>query len=204
MAFEVNNQVIRDAVARLGWPAPASGALSLLGVRGAVPWADAPEDGKYYLSLQPNTPDQWNDTIGFFGTEFGIWLGTVDPGLPYTTDPLHAAGCAHLQNGVWQFTLGSHKGHEALVQAAPVTITRDADRDASPERHELVETGYFGINIHASGDSATVGEYSAGCQVIRGGWSSGAWETFLETVKASARGVWPYYLMDGAELAPAE
>jgi hypothetical protein len=197
MAFPVNNQILRDAVQRRGWPYPADDTLHIWGCRGAVPYT-APG----LLTLKDNVVDEWNDTIGVFGTAFGMWRGTVDPGLPYTQDPLNAQGCAHLQDGRWEYMLGDHKGHEALVQAAPVTVWRDLDEDSGQDALEVVETGWFGINIHA-GTGAHVGEWSAGCQVVfsDNGWSGPQWTEFLETVKASPQATWYYFLLSAADLA---
>lgn len=200
MAIEINNAVIRDACIRAGLGEPEPGVLHIFGIRGAVPYKEVPQ-GKYAVTIKENMVDEWNDTIGMFGTAFGIWRGTVDPGMYYTLDPLNTHGCAHLNNGCWLYSLGSHKGHEALVQAAPVTVTRDEDRDAQAEPGEFQETGYFGIDIHA-GEGAHVGQWSAGCQVIfsDNGWNGPQWTDFLHTVKASGHSKWKYWLFDNDRL----
>jgi hypothetical protein len=205
MAFEINNEILRNAIAARGLPPASENALHLFGIRGAVPWPDAPDDGNYYLTLKTNVADEWNDTIGTFGTAFCAYKATVDPGLPYTQDPLHPMGCAHLEDGRWQYCLGDHKGHEALVQAAPVSIWRDLDGDTIKDGAETEATGYFGINIH-SGEGDSVGDWSAGCQVLvsRNGWDGPEWTTFLDTVKASGQGSWYYFLLEAADVAPGD
>jgi len=202
VAFEVNNQILRDAVAKRGWPSPPSGQLSVWGVRGAVPYENSPA-GVYLLTLKENVVNAWNDTLGVMGSSFAIYKGTVDPGLPYTEDPVNSAGCAHLKDGYYTYVLGDHKGHEALVQGGPVDIWRDADEDSTEDASELDESGYFGINIHAgSGDE--VDDWSAGCQVVwsANGWSGPQWTDFLNRVKSSGQPSWTYYLLSAADVCP--
>lgn len=202
MAFEINNKILRDAIQKRDLPYPAEDATHIFGIRGAVPWEDAPDDGKYYLTLKENVVDEWNDTIGVFGEVFGIWRGTVDPGLPYTQDPLNASGCAHLEDGRWQYTEGLHKGNPALVQAAEVIVWRDADADSVEDIGEHEESGYFGINIHA-GEGSHVGEWSAGCQVVQSdnGWDGPQWTEFFDAVRRTGQESWYYFLLDAGDVA---
>jgi hypothetical protein len=202
MAFSVDNATIRSAIAARGWGEPAPGVLHLMGLRLCVPWADAPDDGKYYLSLAGKQFNHYTSTIGLFGTAFGTWLGSVDPGDDYTYDPANPAGCAHLTDGVWLYQAGLHKGHDALVQAGPVTVWRDTDKDFAQDAGEPLDTGWFGINIHAGGTGETIDDWSAGCQILQGGWDGDPWQNFLATLYGSGRKTWNYYLFSGAELAP--
>jgi hypothetical protein len=203
MAFEISNRILRDAIAKRGFPPPSEDATHLFGIRGAVPWEPPTPDGKFYLSLKTNVVDQWNDTLGVFGQVFGRWKGTVDPGLIYTQDPLNTSGCAHLQDGRWQYTDGLHKGNPAFVQAAPVTVWRDYDEDSAKDQGEKVESGYFGINIHA-GEGPVVGEWSAGCQVLFSdhGWSGPQWTDFYEAAHRTGQVSWYYFLLEAADVAP--
>lgn len=82
--------------------------------------------------------------------------GNCDPGK-------HVPGMANLKPGRWRYRVGihnlskdasEHPHYMALVQAAPVTVTRDGGGD---------DTGFFGINIHCGGNTVTS---SAGCQTI--------------------------------------
>ena len=94
---------------------------------------------------------------------------TTDPGTYYRLNPSRVEGTAVLQAGFhagcWK--LGLHKGETpALVQAKPVTVWRDNDRDASVDLGPKTQTGMFGINLHPAGvDSSVVDKWSAGCQV---------------------------------------
>ena len=40
------------------------------------------------------------------------------------------------------------------------------NKDGIRESDSVVETGYFNINLHAGGTTESVGNWSAGCQVI--------------------------------------
>lgn len=77
---------------------------------------------------------------------------TTDPGLFYLQNPLHDKGTAIIKEGQYidSHKLGLHKGkYTALVQAAPVTVIRDFNRDANLDFESgREETGFFGINIH--------------------------------------------------------
>lgn len=84
-------------------------------------------------------------------------------------------GIANLKEGVWQYKLGIHglnkpkeKQYKALVQAAPVTVARDAGKE---------ETGMFGINIHRGSLNSVS---SLGCQTIPPTF----WESFLGLVES--------------------
>jgi hypothetical protein len=188
----LTNARIREALAALGYPAPAPGQLHLLGVRGAVPVsANVLRPGANHL-------DRYDDSLVLFGTTLHAYRATVDPGKRYTDQPQNAAGCAHLVNGYWRYQRGLHKGIPALIQAAPVTVRRDRDRDGDDEAGEPVETGMFGINLHPGGNGAQpVGPWSAGCQVIpREGWPS-----FWEHVLASGQRHFGYWLLDAKDLS---
>jgi len=95
---------------------------------------------------------------------------TTDPGTYWIENPSRVAGTAILKAGQWRgcWTLGKHKGYEALQQIKPVTVWRDANRDIKID-HDSSQTGVFGINIHRANSSTIsmrVNKWSAGCQVI--------------------------------------
>src|ERR1044072_396164 len=114
----LTNDRIRAALRRLDYR-PEPGRLHILGVRGATPVVSA---GLGAIVPGRNTPDRYDDTIALFGTELRTFRASVDPGRHYTDAPLNPAGCAHLCNGRWLYRWGAHHGHEALVEAAPVTV----------------------------------------------------------------------------------
>lgn len=190
----LSNDRIRQAISGAGYGSPAPNRLHLLGVRGATP------AGPAVLWTAPNVADRYNDSIVVFGRALRAFLGSVDPGAWYTNRPLDSDGCAHLLNGHWTYQFGTHRGHPALVQAAPVKVWRDKDKDTTRDPHELTESGWFGINIHAGGVGLNVGPNSAGCQVIQGGWTGEAWESFYRACERSGQSHFDYWLIDAETL----
>lgn len=98
---------------------------------------------------------------------------TTDPGLYWLKNPMHVDGTAILKEGQYRglWEIGQHQGrYKALVQARPCTVIRDANRDDRLDFSGGIEdVGLFGINCHraaASGTSAEVDKWSAGCQVF--------------------------------------
>lgn len=95
-----------------------------------------------------------------------------------------SAGMATLKEGVYMYQLGMHKSqYLALIQAGRVTVYRDADSMVPPDiiivkdGHRVYEeTGFFGINIHHSGETHTASE---GCQTIY----EPQWEEFITEVR---------------------
>lgn len=174
---------------------------NLVGLRSAIPAGQGST-----VQLVAEEPDRYNDTLVLFGQGSAgqpvcrCFLGTVDPGRYWTQHPEPQRGCAHLLNGQYRYTLGRHKGYPALVQAAKVSIWRDTNRNFIRDGKDFVETGFFGINIHAGGTTAQVGKWSAGCTVIRGGRFGRPWQSFMQLMTASARlPVW-YSVMDAEDL----
>lgn len=198
MALLVTNATLRAAIARRGFRDPEPGRLHLFGLRGARPYDGHPGE----VQIVETVLNEYTAAIGCFGTSLKLYRGSVDPGRDFTADPMNPEGAAHLQDGCWLYQPGSHKGHRALVQAAPVKVARDKNRDGTIEPGEPVSTGYFGVDIHAGGASPAVGEWSAGCQVIRGGWTGEPWVEFLDTVAAANQSLYRYYLLDGKDLEP--
>lgn len=98
------------------------------------------------------------------------WAATTDPGAYWLLHPGRVEGTAILKAGQYRgaWKLGLHKGEKpALTQARPVTVWRDATRDANLQIGEGTQTGLFGINIHRAGAGSTVvDKWSAGCQVF--------------------------------------
>jgi lysozyme len=91
------------------------------------------------------------------------------------TDPSVARdGIATLNTGIWRYKLGihglskpKHLQYRALVQAAPVTVSRD---------NRPSQTGWFGINIHRGSNNSTS---SLGCQTI----PPAQWTAFIALVE---------------------
>lgn len=140
-------------------------------------------------------PDKFDDRIVVFWRYENKWnvkqyKATTKPGLAYLNQPISDDGTAILKEGQYlgAYNLGLHKGkYKALVQAAPVTVIRDFDRDSNFDFVSGREqTGFFGINIHratASGESTIVGKWSAGCQVFA---NSAQFDEFIDICGNSA------------------
>lgn len=127
-------------------------------------------------------PDRFDDKIYLFQGEKFILVtsATTNPGLSVlkSFEKFNAKGAAVLVADLWHLNIwvkGKHQGKvTALVQTGgPVSVYRDADKDDKAEATELIQTGYFGINLHpntyninAAKTGALVGGWSAGCQVV--------------------------------------
>jgi len=139
------------------------------------------EKGDYNLNLvglrtNDNKANKFND---YFAALFYVnqqpqcltFPATTDPGLFYRRHPANVRGTAIVKpgqyKGLWQ--LGKHKGkYLALVQAAPVTVYRDNNKDDALDEADT-DTGLFGINCHRANEKTTsqqVDRWSAGCQVL--------------------------------------
>lgn len=97
---------------------------------------------------------------------------TADPGTFYAKNPMNIRGTATLMPGQYRggWKLGLHHGqYEALVQAKPLMVWRDRDKDGQPDRNGPMDVGMFGINLHHAStnhESTVVDKWSAGCVVV--------------------------------------
>jgi len=136
--------------------------------------------------------DGFNDYIGVVIDKLVfLFNGTCDPGAYWTFVGGAAGdkkGVAHLCYGYHRnaYMVGIHRGYEALAQwGAPVTIWRDGNNNFRRDDEDIVQRGYFGINIHRASDIKEVtkiGRYSAGCQVIQNIMD---FELFMDKIKSS-------------------
>ena len=145
-----------------GYPFFDTGLINLVGIR-----TDDMEANKF------------NDFITCFYKFDGMWSffpfpGTTDPGTFWRLNPdPNVSGTAILKPGYYPNShfVGLHKGYEALQQKQPVTVYRDANRDAKLDVTGMKEdTGIFGINLHRANEAAPsvqVDKWSAGCQVLQ-------------------------------------
>lgn len=110
------------------------------------------------------------------GTQMIEFEGTTNPGTYWheNFDP-KKGGVALLKEGQWIncWTLGKHRGmYDAWVQAKPVTVYRDADKDGKSEKTSVTQNGIFGINVHRASENSIskfIDKWSAGCAVINAG-----------------------------------
>ena len=135
-----------------------------------------------------------------------IYSITTEPGRYYMVNSLgNAKGTAILvpgqYRGCWQ--IGKHNGkYEALVQAKPVTVYRDSNKDAMYDLKNT-DTGLFGINIHRSspyGTSVTVDNWSAGCQVFANSKDFSEFMGICNKQKSKYGNSFTYTLLDEADL----
>ena len=115
------------------------------------------------------------------------WPCTTDPGTKGVKEFHNAAGVARLVEGQYRgsHTLGLHQGkYEALKQAKPVKVYRDANKDMTYDETKIQE-GIFGINIHKAGvDSTYVENWSEGCQVFK---RAADFEEFMKIAREAAK-----------------
>lgn len=163
---------------------PAEGIVELLGIAG---WSDG--------GVIENTRNRYNDMI------FQIWVEGSQKhvkGFKASTAPGHFSnfyntkGDAHLMkcstgttDGRYRYKVGKHKGYTALNQAEDFKVWRDKDKDGIQKSTSLVESGRFGINLHAGGVKEKVGNWSAGCQIIWGGKTGAEWTEFIGRLDGS-------------------
>jgi hypothetical protein len=118
---------------------------------------------------------------------FKQWACTTDPGTKGVKEFHNTAGVARLVEGQYRgsHTLGLHQGkYEALKQAKPVKVYRDANKDMTYDETKIQE-GIFGINIHKAGvDSTYVENWSEGCQVFK---KAADFEAFMVIAREAAK-----------------
>lgn len=132
-------------------------------------------------TLNDNDPDSFNDRrmviqiLDGIPAIIGNWEATTQPGSYYTENPMNPdKGAAIIRLGQYKsWQVGIHYGsgsdpHEALTQAAPITVYRDANQD-SQRTSDKTDTGLFDINQHWGFDLPYNNVYyaSAGCLVGR-------------------------------------
>jgi hypothetical protein len=123
--------------------------------------------------------DVINDYLGFI-TEKELFLckGTTEPGVYWVKNKVerNKKGTFHLLEGFHEkiWSIGTHKGYEALTnqypQCKPTKGWRDANYDFTRDNKDIIVCDYFGINFHRMHPVSIVdkiGKYSAGCQVVQ-------------------------------------
>lgn len=121
---------------------------------------------------------------------------TTDPGRYHVLRS--EKGVATLMPGQYHKTwrIGLHRGkYTALVQAKPVKVWRDKNRNGIAEDDHVVDEGIFGINIHhatSSGQSRLIDKWSAGCIVFA---DSVEFARFMELCQTSAERYGNFFTM---------
>jgi hypothetical protein len=193
-------KLIEDAVKRKGfvWFDNGQYNANIIGVRTREHTASNSFDD-YLLYIAKDENNDW------FFKKYPV---TTVPGLTQFQNPDHKDGVAILESNQQYraaYKLGFHKGqYKALVQHGknPVTVYRDNTKDSVINLDPTTKTtGWFGINIHKSGnDSTFVGDWSAGCQVFK---REKDFNEFIQLCEKSAKiygNFFTYTLLDDSTL----
>lgn len=171
-----------------GEPLPS---MFLFGIRGAKPVVQEGLD----IEPCPQQLDLYDDTIGFMVSDGRghCYSGSVDPGRYYTENPMPGTGgCAHVLEGHYTFVKGQHKSEPRAWKGLNVKCWRDLDRDNVQGADEnKVYTLATSIDLHYGGNN-TVGEYSAGCQVVRRPY----WATYRDLTYSLFPNTATYWLLN--------
>ena len=130
------------------------------------------------------------------------YKGTTEPGL--FAKVINPEGDFRLDRGFYFFKLGMHHGkNPCLIPACDVLGERAKKGEIFNEddQRTWVSTDTT-IHIHAGiGHVEHVGEWSAGCQVIAGGWDGAAWgEFFTKYIKIATNFPVPYVLLKDTDV----
>lgn len=124
------------------------------------------------------TLDKWDDTIVLLRDNGEVVFsvrGTADPGRTYSLKPMNPKGTMRLTDGQHKngWVRGDHKGQNAFVQARPLLIQRDVDRDLNWKEEIMIAEANMGCNIHCTSKTPSdylpenISGWSAGCIVVR-------------------------------------
>jgi hypothetical protein len=151
--------------------------LNIIGIRNSDTGSKVTNVFDDLLTLSYKIGDVWH---------FKKWAATTDPGTKGVKEFHNAQGVARLVPGQYRgsHAIGLHQGkYEALKQAKPVKVYRDANKDMTYDT-KLITEGIYGINIHKAGaDSTYVENWSEGCQVFK---KSADFDEFMALVKKAA------------------
>lgn len=135
--------------------------------------------------------------------KFHTWSATTDPGKKGVMEFHNVAGVARLVPGQYRgsHTIRLHQGkYEAVCQAKPVKVYRDANRNLTYEENQIQE-GTFGINIHKAGaDSTYVENWSEGCQVFKKSADFDAFMAICNKAKAIHGNSFTYTLLESKDI----
>jgi hypothetical protein len=128
------------------------------------------------IRTNDNSSNRFNDWLTVFYRTLDTWVffafpATTDPGIFYRLHPINVNGTAIIKPGQYRgaYKVGLHKGYRALQQKGPITVWRDADKDAELDTDGSEDTGIHAVNIHRANPnraSQQIDKWSAGCQVI--------------------------------------
>lgn len=163
------------------------------------------------LGLRNNSvqSNRFDDQIHVFyndpkkGWQYHIFPATTDPGTYWLKNPMQKQGTAILAQGQYKqaYALGLHRGqYKALVQAKPITVLRDYDRNGTLDFNSgKKDTGRFGVNIHRAnrvGKTKQIDKYSAGCQVFENATDFDSFMALCEQHRKLYGNTFSYTLID--------
>lgn len=146
-----------------------------------------------------------------------IYKGTTTPGIAFLympfrnwwmssalKDTINPNGLGILQPGVYDYSIGSHKGkYQALVQGKAKAgrlkpVEKPQDLKFTTFTPQDIQDGSFGMNIHKAGkDTSSIDSWSAGCQVFK---KSDDFDDMMGKVKNSGQTVFKYALINSSDL----
>jgi hypothetical protein len=129
------------------------------------------------------------------------YVGTTESGLFKSV--INPAGDFKMLPGFYFFQHGLHKGKfRCLVQTGPILGERakkGQDFNETDDKTWQITDG--SLHIHAGiMNVENVGMWSAGCQVIAGGWEGKAWVEFYKYCKLATNSPIPYVLVNEADI----
>lgn len=143
--------------------------------------------------------NQFDDWFYVFSSDgFFSFPCTTKPGTYWLQNFINPqfGGTAVLKSDeCYIYKIGQHRGYKAFVQAAPVKIYRDSDKDLLPEEMGNYTEGYFAINIHRAAQGAIsklVDKWSAGCQVLASDFD---FQCVLTVAEKSGQDEFKYFLL---------
>ena len=178
--FVENNErpEILDRVADLGFAVFDSDKdydLNIIGERNPNGQVDKFDD---YINVVFKIDGNWNWYVYRCTTDAGKWY------LENYGNPAGTAILCHPQQMRGVYKIDKHNGkYDALCQRnGTVKVWRDSNRDSIHDMEGEVDEGWFGINLHKSGqDSIVVGRWSGGCSVFQ---NSADFEEFMDLCRA--------------------
>ncbi len=129
------------------------------------------------------------------------YVGTTESGL--FAQVVNPEGDFKMLPGFYFFAFGLHHGKDkCLVQAGPVLGERalkGKDYDETDEKTWQIVDGT--LHIHAGiNNPQNVGAWSAGCQVVAGGWTGKAWTEYYKGCERASNVPIPYVLVDETDV----
>lgn len=173
------------------------------------------------LGVKNQYPNRFTDLIILMGPEdkkeVSVYKATTTPGIAFLympfrnwwmssalKDTINPNGLGILQPGVYDYSLGTHKGkYQALIQGKAKAgrikpVENAGDLKFTTFTPPNVEEGNFGMNIHKAGkNTPSIDSWSAGCQVLK---DSDDFDEMMGKVKNSGQTQFKYALINSSDL----